>query len=302
MMPDSFLSGARVGVIGLGLMGKPMALNLHRAGAKVHITSRSPGPAQELATRGLLAEPSAQAVVEAVGPGGFVIVMVTDTPAMRAVLEGPEGVLSSDLTDVTVIDMGTTQVMDTRELAALVEAAGGRYLDAPVSGGQVGAEAGTLSIMAGGAQSDFDRALPLFQILGDRVTLVGGVGAGQVAKSANQMIVGMTLDAVAEALTLAEASGVDPAKVREALNGGFAGSRILELHGERMVNGRFEPGGRITVQRKDMVQAVALADYVGADLPGLQKSREIWDLAVDRGLGDLDQAGIFQLFRPKSQE
>jgi len=301
-MSDKSLKDQSVGVIGLGLMGKPMALNLHRAGAAVTVCGRSQGPVEELAAVGIPSTTTPQALAKAVGDGGFILVMVTDTEAVRTVLEGECGLLAGDLAGRTVIDMGTTQVMDSRELALKVRDAGGCYLDAPVSGGQVGAVEGTLSIMAGGEADDLARAMPVLQVLGSRITHVGAVGAGQVAKTANQMIVGMTLDAVAEALSLAEAAGVDPACVREALNGGFAGSRILELHGERMVQGRFDPGARITVQRKDIRQAAALANHVGCDLPGLKKNLEIWNQAVDQGLGDLDQAGLFKLFGPKSQE
>ncbi|RED54346.1 NAD(P)-dependent oxidoreductase [Aestuariispira insulae] len=301
-MSGQSLKGWKIGVIGLGLMGMPMARNLHQAGADVFVTSRSPGPAEKLADEGMTACESPAAMADAVETGGIILIMVTDTVACRTVLEGPEGLLTGNLDGKSVIDMGTTQVMDTRDLAAKVTDRGGYYLDAPVSGGQLGAEEATLSIMVGAAEEDFQKMLPMFQTLGSRVTRVGGIGAGQVAKSANQMIVGMTLDAVAEALSLAAAAGVDPAKVREALIGGFAGSRILDLHGQRMIDGAFDPGGRITVQRKDMVQAAALADAVGVDLPGLEKSREIWNSAVDAGLGELDQAGIFKLFRPRSQE
>lgn len=288
-----------IGVIGLGLMGKPMALNLHHAGARVTVTSRSPGPAEELAQEGLATAASPKEVTDQLPEGGVVIIMVTDTPALHAVMGGPNGVLAADLKGKYVIDMGTSQVMDSRELARQVLDAGGHYLDAPVSGGQVGAVEATLSIMVGASDLDYAAMLPVFEVLGARATHVGDHGAGQVAKSANQMIVGMTLDAVAEALSLAQAAGVDPAKVRDALNGGFAGSRILELHGERMVTDSFNPGARITVQRKDMVQACELAKAVEIDLPGLKKGREIWDQAVEEGLGELDQAGIFKLFEKK---
>jgi 3-hydroxyisobutyrate dehydrogenase-like beta-hydroxyacid dehydrogenase len=287
------LDGMRIGFVGLGLMGKPMARHLHRAGADVAVASRSPGPAEELAAEGLRRAEGPRAAAEG---AEAVVLMVSDTPAVAAVLDGPEGVLAGLAPGALVIDMGTTAVPDTRRFAETVRSRGGRWIDAPVSGGQVGAEEASLSIMAGAEEEDFERALPIFRALGKRVTRVGGPGAGQVAKAANQMIVGLTIGAVAEGLALARAAGADPAKVREALVGGFASSRILELHGLRMVEGRFEPGARVATQLKDMRQAEELARSLGLDLPGLALNRGLYEALVARGDGALDHSALYRLF------
>lgn len=295
------LSGWNIGFVGLGLMGVPMVRNLHRAGADITVTSRRPESVGPLLAEGMSAAASPKEMADCLPAGAIIIVMVTDTAAVRQVVEGQHGLTKGDLAGRTVIDMGTTQVMDTREMAESVKAAGGCYVDAPVSGGQVGAEDGTLSIMVGGDRPDVDAVAPVLSVLGQRITHVGGIGAGQVAKTANQMIVGMTLDAVAEALALTEHAGVDPARVREALTGGFAGSRILELHGNRMIDESFEPGGRVTVQRKDVAQALALAEDVGISLPGLSANKRLWDAMVDCGWGDLDHSAIIKLIKKAAE-
>ncbi len=220
------LTGWTVGVIGLGLMGKPMARNLHRAGATVVVHNRSRGVVDELAGEGMVA---AAGPADVAARAETVILMLPDTPAVAHVLLGDGGVISGVGPDHLIIDMGTTAVTETREFAAAVEAKGGAYVDAPVSGGTIGAEGGTLNIMAGGGEAAVARGEPLFAVLGKSVVHVGAVGAGQVAKAANQVIVGLTIGAVAEALTLARRAGVDPARVRQALRGGFADSRILEV-------------------------------------------------------------------------
>ena len=246
------LSGQTIGIVGLGLMGRPMGRNLMAAGARLVVHNRSPGPVGEMAADGAVPADSPRAVAEA---AETVIIMVADTAAVEAVISGADGVVAGVRPGSLVIDMGTTAFTATQEFARRVADAGGDYVDAPVSGGTVGAEAGALTIMAGGTEAAFQRAGPVFEVLGGRVTHVGGTGTGQVAKAANQVIVGLTIGAVAEALTLARRAGADPAKVRQALGGGFADSRILELHGQRMIDGDFRPGGRATIQRKDMAQA-----------------------------------------------
>jgi len=291
------LAGTAVGVVGLGLMGKPMARNLAAAGATVVVHNRSRAPVDELAVEGMSPAASPRELAERLGAGPIVL-MLTDTPAVEIVLSGPGGVLESLAPGALVIDMGTTSVVATRAMAALVEAAGADYVDAPVSGGQVGAEAGTLTIMAGGTDDAFARARPLFEALGSRITHVGAVGAGQVAKAANQVIVALTIGAVSEALVLARAAGVDPAKVREAIRGGFAESRILELHGERMVTGDFTPGGRATVQLKDVRQALDLAAELGVALPALETNRDLYERLIDAGLGGLDHSGLIKAIDP----
>ncbi len=284
------LAGTSIGFIGLGLMGKPMARNLNAAGARLIIYNRSPEPLDELAAEGMSTVASASKAV-----GEIAIVMVRDSPAVEAVIGGANGLLESVTPGMLVIDMGTTDLDVTRRMAEAVKAKGGDYIDAPVSGGQVGAVDGSLTIMAGGGKAAFARAKPVFETLGSHTSHIGDVGAGQVAKTVNQIIVAMTIDAVAEGLTLAERCGVDPAKVREALAGGFAASRILELHGERMLKGSFEPGGRSSLQLKDVVQALDLAASVELDLPGLQANRRLWERMVDRGFGDLDQSALIKV-------
>ncbi|PWC56013.1 NAD(P)-dependent oxidoreductase [Azospirillum sp. TSO22-1] len=286
--PD--LSGRTVGLIGLGLMGRPMARNLARAGARVVVHNRSRGPVDELAAEGMVPAADPAGVAQA---ADTLILMLTDTPAVEAVIDALLGALTSGH---LVIDMGTTAVGATRRLAERVRAAGAEWVDAPVSGGQVAAEATTLTIMAGGTETAFARALPLFQALGRRITHVGNTGAGQIAKTANQVIVGLTIGAVAEALALAKAAGADPAKVREAIRGGFAESRILELHGGRMVSGDFAPGARATTQLKDLTQAEALAEEAGIDLPAVSLCKELYELLVDKGDGGLDHAALYRLF------
>jgi 3-hydroxyisobutyrate dehydrogenase-like beta-hydroxyacid dehydrogenase len=288
------LDGQKIGLIGLGLMGKPMARNLAAAGARMTVASRSPGPVEELSAEAMSAAGSAKTVVEA---SDIVIVMVTDTPSAQKVIAGPDGVIEGLSPGKLVIDMGTTAVKATRELAEQVQAAGCEWIDAPVSGGSIGATEGTLTIMAGGSEDAIARAAPLFAVLGRRYTHIGGFGAGQVAKAVNQNIVGLTIAAVAEGLALARKAGVDPAKVREALNveGGFAQSRIMEIHGQRMIDGTFEPGGRVTVQHKDVHQGLELAEQVGIRLPSLERNVELWDAMIEKGWGGLDHAALIKL-------
>ncbi len=285
------LSERRIGLVGLGLMVKPIARNLHRAGAQLTVWNRSPGPMAELAADGIATAASPKAVARA---SDAVVIMVADTPAVDLVLHGDDGVIAGVRAGQLVIDMGTTRVPDTRKWAAEVSSKGADYIDAPVSGGQVAATDGTLIIMAGGAADAFDRARPIFETLRARITHVGDVGAGQVAKAANQIIVAMTLDAVAEALTLAARAGVDPAKVRAAMRGGFADARILELHGQRTIERTFAPGGRVTVQHKDVVQALDLAASLGLAMPGLQRNKELWHRMIAEGWGDLDHSAIIK--------
>ena len=272
---------SKVGFIGLGLMGKPMCRNLIQAGFNVFVTTRSPQPLKELAEAGATAlETPSQ---------------VADTAAVESVLFGVNGVINELRDNCLVIDMGTTAVAQTRLFAELVSEKGGLYVDAPVSGGTLGAESGCLTIMAGGAEKAFERALPILEVLGDRITHVGAPGAGQVAKAANQVIVGLNIGAAAEALALAKAAGVDPAKVRQALRGGFADSRILEVHGKRMVEGDYSLGARCTTQRKDMHQAIELAATLGLEMPATSLSRELYDQLIDRGGADLDHSALFTL-------
>ncbi len=282
----------KVGFIGLGLMGKPMCLNLHRAGIELLAYNRSRPArdqltAQGVATTGSLNDLTAQCSV--------LIIMVADTKAVEDVLLSDQGIVKRLQAGTLVIDMGTTAALKTREFAKIVADRNCEYLDAPVSGGMVGAEQASLAIMAGGSEAAFARALPLLKVMGQNVTHVGGVSAGQVAKAANQVIVGLTIGAVAEALALAKRAGVDPAKVRAALRGGFADSRIMELHGQRMIEGRFEPGGKVITQRKDMFQALQLAEVFDLELPATKLNMDLYDQLIEQGGGDLDHSALYKV-------
>lgn len=285
------LAGTVVGFIGLGLMGRPMSLNLLAAGARVIVHSRSPDPVQELAEAGAVPVSSPASVA---AKADTVITMLPDTPAVETVLLGTGGVVEGLKPGSLVIDMGTTGVMATRDFASVIEKAGGAYVDAPVSGGTIGAGDGTLVIMAGGSGEAVARAEAIFGVLGSRATHVGAVGTGQVAKAANQVIVGLNIGAVAEALTLAAKAGADPAKVREALRGGFADSRILEVHGQRMVDGDFRPGGKVTTQFKDLTQALELAAELGFSLPATALNRDLYARLIEAGHGDLDHSALIK--------
>ncbi|MDX1512841.1 MAG: NAD(P)-dependent oxidoreductase [Gammaproteobacteria bacterium] len=288
----SSITDHSIGFIGLGLMGRPMCVNLKDAGAELVIYNRSRPKVDELAERGMSPAGTAR---ELAGRVGIVIVMVSDTPAVSKVLEGDDGVLAGLNAGALVIDMGTTAVPETRKFAELVRARGADYVDAPVSGGVVGAEAGSLAIMAGGSEEAIASAMPVFRVLGRNITHVGDVGAGQVAKAANQVIVGLTIGAVAEALTLAKRSGVDPAKVRAALQGGFAASRVLEVHGERMIKGTFEPGGKAVTQRKDLFQALELAKSLDLELPATALNMALYERLIDQGGGELDHSALVKV-------
>jgi len=285
------LQGQKTGFIGLGLMGKPMARNLANAGADLIVHNRSSASVDELVSEGMAAGGSPSGTAQG---ADIIIMMLPDTPTVEKILLGENGVLVGLKPGSLVIDMGTTKVPVTRAFAKAVEDKGCDYLDAPVSGGTIGAENATLTIMAGGTDAAFKRAHPILNVLGSRITHIGSAGTGQVAKAANQVIVGLNIGAVAEALTLAKHAGADPAKVREALAGGFADSRILEVHGQRMIDDTFMPGARATVQRKDMDQALELAAELGIELPATSLSRDLYDWLIENGGADLDHAALIK--------
>ncbi|MCH7864634.1 MAG: NAD(P)-dependent oxidoreductase [Proteobacteria bacterium] len=291
----SSLNGRTIGFIGLGLMGKPMAGNLKAAGAEMVIHNRSQGVIEELSAAGMTA---AKTPADVAGQAETVILMLPDTPAVEKVLLGPSGLISGLRPGCLIIDMGTTKVIATRTFARETETAAGDYIDAPVSGGTIGAEGGSLTIMAGGSEAAMKRAEPVFEVLGKTTTHVGPVGTGQVAKAANQVIVGLNIGAVAEALTLAKKAGADPARVRQALAGGFADSRILEVHGQRMVDGTFVPGGKCTTQRKDLSQALELARELGFELPATALNMALYDKVIEAGHGELDHAALIKAIDP----
>jgi 2-hydroxy-3-oxopropionate reductase len=289
---DRPLNGYRIGVAGLGLMGRPMALNLLAAGAELHVWNRTRAVAEALLRSGMqLHDDPADLAAHA----DIVILMLADTAVVEQVLFGDSGVVQGLRAGSLLIDMGTTAVMPTRAFADRLAGRGIDYVDAPVSGGEIGAIDASLTIMAGGDDGPIARARPVFAVLGKQFTHVGGVGAGQVAKAANQIIVGLNIGAVAEALALVQAAGVDPAKVREALLGGFAGSRVLEVHGQRMIDRRFEPGARITTQHKDMRQACELAAELGLTLPATALGRDLFAALIERGDGDLDHSALIRV-------
>lgn len=285
------LLGMKIGFVGLGNMGRANARHLHEHGAEVVVWNRSPEPAEAAVKLGMRRAASLPELAREIGAGNICI-NLTMTDVVEKVVFGPGGLIEGLHPEALIIDFGTTGVPETKAFAKKVH-----WVDAPVSGGQVGAEAGNLTIMAGGTDADFQRALPVFQAVGKNITHMGASGSGQVTKLANQLIVAQTIDAVAQALRMAELSGVDSALVRQALLGGFAESRILNLHGDRMVRRDFAPGGRATLQLKDVRLMCELAESVGLDSPTLRNSREQWEKFVhEKGHGDLDHSGLFRLY------
>ncbi|MFT4149768.1 MAG: 2-hydroxy-3-oxopropionate reductase [Paracoccaceae bacterium] len=276
-----------IGFIGLGVMGAPMAAHLAAAGHGICTTLNRSALPEGLAAQ-VLANPAAVATQAEV-----VILMLPDTPDVERVLLGDNGVVAGLRPGTLVIDMSTISPIETARLADAVRAAGGSYLDAPVSGGQVGARAASLTIMVGGAEADFDRALPLFRLMGKNITLVGAAnGAGQTCKLANQIIVALNIEAVAEALVFASKAGCDPARVRQALMGGFAASRILEVHGERMIARNFDPGFRIRLHQKDLALALSSARDLGVALPNTATAQELMTACAAQGLRDADHSAL----------
>tara|TARA_R110001583_G_scaffold194956_1_gene367841 strand:- start:1267 stop:2151 length:885 start_codon:yes stop_codon:yes gene_type:complete len=288
------LAGENIAFIGLGLMGRPMALNLEKAGAKLTVTTRNPETLNMFEDLGV---ETAATPADAVAEADIVIICVADTDAVENVLMGEDGILDGLEEDTIVIDMGTTSVDATRRFADAVEDAGGEWLDAPVSGGTLGAQSGTLSIMVGGEPDIFQRVDRIFKVLGNRVTYVGQAGAGQIAKAANQMIVGVTIAAIAESFSMAEEAGVNIASLREALTGGFADSTVLQQHGKRMIERNFEPGGKAIIQRKDLYQALEFSETdLGLELPMTRLAMELYDELIDLGGGELDHSALIKIY------
>jgi 2-hydroxy-3-oxopropionate reductase len=270
---------ANIGFIGLGIMGAPMAGHLIKGGHEVFLHSRS-GVPQALVEAGGKACANSRDVAR---QADIVITMVPDTPHVEAVLFGNDGVAQGLSKGKTVIDMSSISPIATKAFAQKINALGCDYLDAPVSGGEVGAKAASLTIMVGGSEAAFEKVKPLFQLMGKNITLVGGNGDGQTTKVANQIIVALTIEAVGEALLFASKAGADPAKVREALMGGFASSRILEVHGERMVKRTFNPGFRIELHQKDLNLALSSARAIGVSLPNTATCQELFNACAAHG-------------------
>ena len=281
-------SPQKLGFIGLGIMGAPMALHLIKAGHQLFVHTRSklhPEIADSSATQCT----SAKGVAER---ADVIFTMLPDTPDVEAVLFGKDGIAAGLSKGKTVVDMSSISPIETKAFAQKINALGCDYLDAPVSGGEVGAKAASLTIMVGGSEESFARIKPLFELMGKNITLVGGNGDGQTTKVANQIIVALNIAAVGEALVFAAKAGADPAKVRQALMGGFASSRILEVHGERMIKRTFNPGFRIQLHQKDLSLALAGARALGVALPGTANAAQLMQACAANGMADLDHSAL----------
>ena len=279
----------KIGFIGLGIMGRPMALNLKAAGHTLAVPERASLTAEIRAAASVL--PSAEAVAAA---SEVVILMVPDTPDVEAALFGAGGVAGGLKSGSLVIDMSSISPIETKVFAEKIAALGCEYVDAPVSGGEVGAKNAALTIMAGGTEAGFARAKPLFEVMGKNITHVGPVGAGQTCKVANQIIVALNIQAVSEALVFAARAGADPAKVRQAISGGFAASRILELHAERMIQGTFDPGFRIRLHQKDLNLALASARALNLSLPNTAIAQQLMSSCAAHGEGEQDHSALIK--------
>ena len=287
---------ANIGFIGLGIMGKPMADNLIKGGHKLFLNSRS-GVAPELISAGGVSCASGKEVAQ---KADIIITMVPDTPDVDRVLFGASGVAEGLTKGKTVVDMSSISPIETKGYASRINALGCEYLDAPVSGGEVGAKNAALTIMVGGPQSAFDKVKPIFDLMGKNITLVGGNGDGQTCKVANQIIVALNIEAVGEALLFASKAGADPAKVRQALMGGFAASRILEVHGERMIKRTFDPGFRIELHQKDLSLALAGARALGVSLPNTATAQELFNACSANGGAKWDHSGMVKALEKMS--
>ena len=279
----------KIGFIGLGIMGAPMAGHLLDAGYEVIATNHRSAPPADLVAKGLKVVKGNDAVARA---ADIIITMVPDTPQVAEVLFGENGVASGLSGGKLVIDMSSISPIETKTFAEKIKALAADYLDAPGSGGEVGAKAASLTIMVGGSQSSFDRAKPVFEKMGKNITLVGGNGVGQTTKVANQIVVALTIEAVAEALVFASKAGADPAKVRQALMGGLANSRILEVHGERMIKRTFAPGFRIELHQKDLNLALEGARALGVSLPNTSMTQELFNSCAANGGGKEDHSAL----------
>jgi 2-hydroxy-3-oxopropionate reductase len=279
---------SNVGFIGLGIMGRPMAANLQAAGHKLFLNDVMALP-QNLLDGGAVACTSGK---EVAAKADIVIVMVPDTPQVEAVLFGEDGVAAGLSKGKIVVDMSSISPIATKEFAAGINKLGCDYLDAPVSGGEVGAREASLTIMVGGPEAAFEKVKPLFDKLGKNVTLVGGNGDGQTTKVANQIIVALTIEAVGEALLFASKAGADPGRVRKALMGGFASSRILEIHGQRMIDRKFDPGFRIELHQKDLNLALQGAKSLQISLPNTATCQELFNACAAHGGSKWDHSGM----------
>ena len=286
--PSLKLGFIGLGFIGLGIMGTPMAGHLANAGHRLFVATRSKVPA-EIAASGATVCKNAKAVAE---QADIVFLMLPDTPDVEAVLFGAAGVAAGLSKGKTVVDMSSISPIETKQFAKRINELGCDYLDAPVSGGEVGAKAASLTIMVGASEAAFARVKPLFELMGRNITLVGANGDGQTTKVANQIIVALNIAAVGEALVFASKAGADPAKVRQALMGGFAASRVLEVHGERMIKRTFAPGFRIGLHQKDLNLALAGARALGLALPQTAGAAQLMQACAANGMQDLDHSAL----------
>ena len=281
-----------IAYIGLGIMGRPMALNLLRAGYSVRVWARRAESMQPLIEAGATA---CSSPADAASGAGIIITNVSDTVDVEQVILGDSGVIEGAASGSVVVDMSTISPSVTRDIAARLAKGGVEMLDAPVSGGEKGAIDGTLSIMVGGKADVYQRVLPVFEVLGSNIVLIGDNGAGQVTKACNQTVIAQTISAIGEAFVLATAAGVDPARVREALLGGFAGSRVLDSHGGRMLAHDFKPGFKSKLHQKDMRIVLETAHELGIALPGAALATQLINALVGSGGGEDDSCAILQL-------
>jgi 2-hydroxy-3-oxopropionate reductase len=279
---------SKVGFVGLGIMGKPMASNLHKGGHEVFAYTHGEVPA-DLVAQGVKQCASGKEVAQ---NAEVVITMVPDTPHVEDALFSENGIAKGLAKGKIVIDMSSISPIATKEFAKRINELGCEYLDAPVSGGEVGAKQATLSIMCGGSEATFNKVKPLLDLMGKNITLVGGNGDGQTAKVANQIIVALNIEAVGEALLFAAKAGADPARVRQALMGGFASSKVLEIHGERMVKRTFDPGFRIELHQKDLNLALSSGRALGVSLPNTATAQELFNACAAHGGAAWDHSGI----------
>lgn len=287
-----------VGFIGLGIMGRPMAANIKNAGYELHVYARRAESMLPLEQLGAVACASPELVA---AKADIVFIMVSDTPDVEEVIFGDNGIAAAKRRGQIVVDMSTISPVNTREMAGRLAEQGIDMLDAPVSGGEVGAVAGSLSIMVGGKSPIFEKVRPLFEAMGSNIVHIGEHGAGQVAKACNQITVGGAIAAVAEAMLFAQKNGADPYKVREALLGGFAGSKILEVHGKRMLDHNFQPGFKTRLHQKDMDIVLDTARQIGLALPTSAMVAQFLNALVGSGDGELDSSAIVKVIEKMSQ-
>lgn len=280
---------ANLGFIGLGIMGKPMALHLIDGGHTLHVFNRTQSKMKALVDKGAIACTSPR---EAAMKSDVIFTIVSDTPDVEGVLFGENGVAAGAKTGAIVVDMSTISPTATKDFAIRLHKAGIEMMDAPVSGGQAGAEQAMLTIMCGGSQQTFDKVKPLLDLMGKNVNLIGDHGAGQTCKAANQIIVALTIEAVSEAMLFASKAGADPMKVRKALMGGFAQSRVLESHGERMLRRDFNPGFKTKLHQKDLNIVLQNARQLGMSLPGTALVQEMLNSLAGHGGSDLDSCAL----------